>query len=293
MKKKMLPYLFMLPAILVLVFIYAGPVIGILFFSITDWNGVSFAFDFVGLKNYGNLFREKDLINAISNTLEFFILTFIFQNILALFVAVLLNKRFFGRNALRTVFFMPATISVIAVGLIWSLIFDPVSGAINVAANAFGWDWLAGVRFLGNTKIVMKAIAFVNIWQWAGWNMVIYIAGLQGIAPEYYEAARIDGAGDGKAFFHITLPLLAPAITINMVMTTIGGLKVFDLPFAMTGGGPGHASETFAMTIVKNSFSLYKAGYGCAMSVVMFVVILIITVIQNTVMSKMEERTIS
>ena len=293
MKKKILPYLFMLPAILVLLFIYAGPIIGILFFSITDWNGVSFEFDFVGMKNYLNLLREKDLVNAVSNTLEFFILTFIFQNILALGVAVLLNKKFFGRDAMRTVFFMPATLSVIAVGLIWSLIFDPVSGAINVVAKAAGWDYLASIRFLGNTKIVMKAIAFVNIWQWAGWNMVIYIAGLQGIAAEYYEAARIDGASEFKSFFHITLPLLAPTITINLVMTTIGGLKVFDLPFAMTGGGPGHASETFAMMIVKNSFPLYKAGYGCAMSVIMFIVILIVTVVQNTLMSKMEERTMS
>jgi raffinose/stachyose/melibiose transport system permease protein len=289
MKPKYLPFLFMAPAVLMLLFVYGGPVLAVFFLSITDWNGISQTMNIIGLDNFVSLLSEKDFFLSLKNTALFLIITMIFQNLLALLIAILLNNKFIGRDFFRTLLFLPSTISIVAIGLIWTLIFDPINGPIVEIAEALGLDALADIKWLGDPKVVMYTIAFVNIWQWAGWNMVIYLAGLQSIPAEYYEAASIDGANFFSKLRHITIPMLAPSITINVVMTTIGGLKVFDLPYVMTGGGPGRASETLAMTIINNSFSLNKMGYGSAMSLVLFALILLVTIIQNKVLSKSEE----
>jgi raffinose/stachyose/melibiose transport system permease protein len=289
MKPKYLPYVFMSPAILLLLFVYGGPIIAVFLLSLTDWNGISRTMNFIGLDNFIALASEKGFSISLQNTFLFLILTMVFQNLLALLMAVLLNSTLFGKSFFRTLFFLPSTISIVAIGLIWTLIFDPINGPIVYVANALGWESLANIKWLGNPDIVMYSIAFVNIWQWAGWNMVVYIAGLQSIPAESYESASIDGASFFAKLKYITIPMLAPAITINVVMTTIGGLKVFDLPFVMTGGGPGRASETLAMTIINNSFSLNKMGYGSAMSLILFILILLVTLIQNKVLSRAEE----
>jgi raffinose/stachyose/melibiose transport system permease protein len=289
MKAKYLPYMFMAPALILLLFVYGSSILGAVFLSFTDWNGIDPVIRFVGLGNFVSMFSGTSFVIPLKNTLLFLVLTLILQNALALFMALLLNNKFFGRDLFRMLFFLPSTISMIAIGLAWTLIFDPINGSIVHIANMLSLHAIADIQWLGSPNLVMYCIAFVNIWQWAGWNMVIYLAGLQAIPTEIYEAVSIDGASALARLRYITIPMLAPAITINVIMTTIGGLKVFDLPFIMTGGGPGQASETLTMTIVENAFSLNKMGYGSAMSLVLFIMILLVTVIQNKVLGKAEE----
>jgi len=178
---------------------------------------------------------------------------------------------------------------VVAVAMVFSIIFDPINGPITTIANSIGWQWLADVRFLANPNLVMNSLIMVNVWQWTGWNMVIYLAGHQAIPQELYEAGAIDGTSGWQKFRYITLPLLAPAITTNIVLSSMGALKVFDLPYALTGGGPGYFSEVLTMSIVRNMGTLNKAGLAAAMSILLAVMILAITFAQNRVLSKQEE----
>lgn len=287
-EKRLLPYLFMLPAILIFVFVYAGPMLATFVLGFTDWNGISPGFDFIGLKNFIKIFTDKNLMEPLLNTFEFTILTVVIQGILALLLAVALNKSFRGRNFFRTVLFLPCVVSMVAVGYAWSLIFNPVMGPLGLIAEHFGWQFLANIKWLSDPQIVMYSIVLVNVWQWTGYNMVIYLAGLQSIPTHLYEAASIDGAGKVYQFFKITLPLVAPSITINVVLSTMGGLKAFDLMYVMTNGGPGHASETFAMASVDAFFRQKNAGLGSAMAFLMFIMILFVSFVQNKLLSKRE-----
>ncbi|WP_346908865.1 carbohydrate ABC transporter permease [Faecalicatena orotica] len=287
-EKRLLPYLFMLPAILIFVFVYAGPMLATFVLGFTDWNGISPGFDFIGLNNFIKIFTDKNLMEPLLNTFEFTILTVVIQGILALLLAVALNKSFRGRNFFRTVLFLPCVVSMVAVGYAWSLIFNPVMGPLGLIAEHFGWQFLANIKWLSDPQIVMYSIVLVNVWQWTGYNMVIYLAGLQSIPTHLYEAASIDGAGKVYQFFKITLPLVAPSITINVVLSTMGGLKAFDLMYVMTNGGPGHASETFAMASVDAFFRQKNAGLGSAMAFLMFIMILFVSFVQNKLLSKRE-----
>ena len=184
---------------------------------------------------------------------------------------------------------MPTVICTIAIGFIWNIMFDPINGPIKTILESLGLTELSKIMWLGNTTTAIHAVSFVSVWQWTGWSMVIYLAGMQSIDKSLYEAAEIDGANALQKFFRITLPLLAPSITINLVNSTIGALKIFDLPFIMTSGGPGHATESLAMMMYTYSFGLDKMGYGTAISILLVVVILIISGIQTVVLRKRED----
>lgn len=287
-KRNWLPYLFMLPAILIFLFVYAGPMLATIVLGFTDWNGISPSFQFVGIQNFIRIFTNKRLLEPLCNTFEFTLLTVVIQGVLALLLAVTLNKKFLGRDFFRTILFLPCVVSMVAVGYAWSLIFNPVMGPLGLMAQHFGWQFLADIKWLSDPEIVLYSIVIVNVWQWTGYNMVIYLAGLQSIPTQLYEAAAIDGAGKRHQFFKITLPLIAPSITINVVLSTMGGLKAFDLMYVMTNGGPGHASETFAMASVDAFFRQKEAGLGSAMAFLMFLMILLVSYIQNKLLSKRE-----
>lgn len=283
------PYLFLLPAILILLFIYAAPMLTSAFLSFTDWNGISREFNMVGASNYQRIFTNSKLIGPLKNTLIFTGITVIGQCMLGLLLALALNKAFRGRDFIRAVFFLPCVVSMVAVGYAWSLIYNPVTGPLKKLADATGWTWLSSIKWLSNPKLVLYSICIVNIWQWSGWNMVIYLAGLQSIPANLYEAAAIDGAGAFQRFLNVTIPQLMPSVTINVVMSTIGGLKAYDLMYVMTSGGPGHASQTFGMLVADTLFNQNKAGLGSALSIVMFFMVLVVSVIQNTLLSGKED----
>ncbi len=289
MKKKYLPYLFMLPALLFIVFIYGGPIVTTVFLSLTDWNGIGKNMNFIGFQNFISLMNEKDFLNSFTNTFLYSFCTLVVQNIFGITIALFLNKAFRGRDLCRAFFFLPAILSIFAVGKIWEIILNPIDGPLIVLLTEIGLHGLAEIRWLADPNLALYTVILVNIWQWTGWNMVVYLAGLQTIPDELLESAQIDGAKRVRMFFAIMLPLLTPAITVNVIMTTIGGIKVFDLPFSLTKGGPGYASETLMMSIVRNSFALNKFGYGAAMSVIMFLFIIIVAVIQLRSISSVEK----
>jgi raffinose/stachyose/melibiose transport system permease protein len=288
-KKNGQALLFLAPALALLLFVYAGPLLFAMAVSLTDWTGIGWNMNFVGLSNYRAMFTESYMGLVLTNNLKFLLGTLLLQNLFALGLALLLGRHFRGCSAFRAIFFLPTVITTVAVGVIFSIILDPINGPVAAFSKSVGWQGLQRFRFLADPKAVMYTIILVNVWQWTGYNMVIYIAGLQAIPQDIYEAGDIDGASGFARLRYITLPMLAPAITINVVMTTMGGLKVFDLPFVMTGGGPGYYSETLAMTIIRNSFSLDKVGLGSAMSLVLAAATLAVTLLQNHFLSKGEE----
>ena len=288
-KKTGLPYLFMLPSILILLGVYLLPFLYSLYISVTDWSGMGQKLNFVGLSNYKGLFEEPHFWETLRNNLIYFVELVGIQFIISMVLAVVLNAAFKGRNFFRALYFMPTIICTLAVGFIWNIMFDPINGPIKTLLKNAGFLELSRIMWLGNTKTAIHAVSFVSLWQWTGWSMVIYLAGLQSIDKNLYEAAEIDGANAVQKFFKVTLPLLAPSITVHLVNSTIGGLKIFDLPFIMTGGGPGHATESLAMMMYTYSFGLNKMGYGTAISIILFVVILIISGVQTTVLRRRED----
>ena len=288
-KKTGLPYLFMLPSILILLGVYLLPFLYSLYISVTDWSGMGQKLNFVGLSNYKGLFEEPHFWETLRNNLIYFVELVGIQFIISMILAVVLNAAFKGRNFFRALYFMPTIICTLAVGFIWNIMFDPINGPIKTLLKNAGFLELSRIMWLGNTKTAIHAVSFVSLWQWTGWSMVIYLAGLQSIDKNLYEAAEIDGANAVQKFFKVTLPLLAPSITVNLVNSTIGALKIFDLPFIMTGGGPGHATESLAMMMYTYSFGLNKMGYGTAISIILFVVILIISGVQTTVLRRRED----
>ncbi len=288
-KKTGLPYLFMLPSILILLGVYLLPFLYCLYISVTDWSGMGQKLNFVGLSNYKGLFEEPHFWETLRNNLIYFVELVGIQFIISMVLAVVLNAAFKGRNFFRALYFMPTIICTLAVGFIWNIMFDPINGPIKTLLKNAGFLELSRIMWLGNTKTAIHAVSFVSLWQWTGWSMVIYLAGLQSIDKNLYEAAEIDGANAVQKFFKVTLPLLAPSITVNLVNSTIGALKIFDLPFIMTGGGPGHATESLAMMMYTYSFGLNKMGYGTAISIILFVVILIISGAQTTVLRRRED----
>lgn len=287
-KKNFMPYIFMLPSLILIGFIYVGPIIFTLFLSTTDWTGIGTNFNFIGFKNFIEIFTLKDLLKPLSNTFIFAIVALIFQNLIALILAIFINDNFKGRNFFRTVYFMPTIITTAAIGWVWRLIYNPFVGPINYFAKSFNIGWLSNIRWLADSRIVLYSIILVNVWEWFGWNMIIYLAGLQAIPQELYEVSSIDGASFFAKFKYITIPLLMPAITINIIMTTIGGLRIFDLPYIMTAGGPGHSSETFVMTIIRYTFGGNRVGFGGALSIILIILILAISIIQNRLLTRVE-----
>lgn len=284
-----LPYLFMLPAILILLFVYICPFFSSIYISMTDWNGISWAMNFIGFKNFIDILNEPSIGEILLNNLKYFLVLVFVQNFAAVIFAVLIDSVIAGRNFFRAVFFMPTIVATVAIGFIWTLMLDPVNGSIPNMADKLGITFLSGVQWLGDPNVTLFVIAFVSMWQWTGWNMVIYIAGLQSIPKDLYESSDIDGASGLSKFRHITIPMLAPAITVNMVMSTIGVLKFFDMPFIMTKGGPGHSTETLAITIYNNAFLINKMGYGTAISLVLFILVLAITIFQTMYFRRAEE----
>ncbi|HWQ80592.1 MAG TPA: sugar ABC transporter permease, partial [Anaerovoracaceae bacterium] len=282
-------FLFLLPAALLIIFVFAGPLMISFCASLTDWTGIGFTWNFIGFQNYADILKEQRIGQiAVNSMLYLFFLVFI-QNGLAILIALLLNKNFKGKDLFRSLLFMPTVVATVAVGFIWSMIFDPVNGALPILSDKLNLPLLGDFSWLGDSKYAIYLIILVSMWQWTGWNMIIYLAGLQGIPEDLYESAALAGASSFDRFRYITLPLLRPAVTVNIVLSTISVFKFFDLPYILTKGGPGYATETIAITIYSNSFMYNKFGYGSALSFILFTVVMAVTVVQLFILKKGEE----
>ncbi|QGH36452.1 ABC transporter permease subunit [Gracilibacillus salitolerans] len=263
-----------LPAFLFVAFFIVYPFLNGIRISFTNWNGFSQMYDFVGLKQYTRMLTDSDTWTIVRNTLLYGIGSTIFQNVLGLAYALLLNQSIRFKAITRTIVYLPVIISPLIMGYIWYFFFAYQGGALNDILLALGRD---PINALGNADLNIWIIVFVNTFQFVGIAMIIYLAGLQSVSKDFYEAAEIDGASSFQQFKNITLPLLMPSITINMVINIIGGLKLFDVIISLTGGGPGNASQSMSTFMYDLYFSRQDAGYAATQGVLMMVIILILS----------------
>lgn len=287
MRKLWVQVLFILPALLIFSLFIVIPMISSIYYSLTDWNGLDPKITFIGLDNYRKLMDDSEVWIALKNTVLFAVLVTLAQNILSLVLALLVDGSRWYYRYLRVVYLIPALLSALAIGYIWSYLYNPVFGIINTVLENVGLGSLAQ-DWLGDPKWSMVSVVFTNVWQWAGITMIIYMAGLQAISADLYEAANIDGASKWQTFTRITFPLIAPAFTINIMISIIGSFKVFDIIYVMTKGGPGTTTESLAILLYKKAFNFNEMGYGTAIAVVMFLIILIISIFQLSILRKRE-----
>lgn len=266
-RKSPYPYWFVLPAAVVFTALFLVPTIASFWFSLTRWD--LYTAEFIGLDNYRQFFKEPFLIQGLVNTLIYAIVTSGTKSVLGLLLAVLLTSGLWGQGFLRTVSFFPVLVSTIGVGITFAVLMHPTKGIINLFLAQLG---IAGPGWLTNPELALYSVAFVDLWKGIGLATLIYIAGLAAISPDYYEAARIDGATRSQQFWRVTVPLVRPATITVITLSLIGGLRSFDLIWAMTRGGPGFSSDVLASVIYKQ----YQAGFyglSTAGNVILFALI--------------------
>lgn len=280
-------YLFVIPALVLFLIFWIVPVLQLFYYSMTNFNGINYDYDYVGFKNYLTLLKDGSMINAIKNTLIYAVVVVVLNNILGLVIAMALNVKLRGKAFFRTVSYVPALFSAIVVGFIWSYVYMPESGMIASIMTAMGLDG-SSFNVLGNYKTALYAIALVEVWKGFGATMIIYLAGLQTVDDSLIEAGKIDGCSQWQLIRKIKLPLISATVTINVILAVIGGLKAFDYSFIMTNGGPGKSTNTLMFSIYRIAFNDQMMGKASAFSVVAFVVIILITVFMLFYMNKRE-----
>lgn len=253
-----------------------APILVVVVLSFFDWNLLSDP-EFIGLENYRELAGDERALQSIGNTFYYVLLNIPAQTVLALLLALALNAKIKARNAFRVLYVLPWMAMPVALGVIWRWVFDPSYGALNRFLDLFGID---GAAWLTSSTWAMPVIASVNIWQYTGYTMLFFLAGLQAIPAQLYEAADVDGASPLHRFFAITLPLLRPAMLFVLITSVIGSFQVFDTIHVMTAGGPAGSTATLNYQIYLESFTQRNAGYASMLAVILFAIIALITLTQ-------------
>lgn len=270
-------YAFIMPMLVGFLIITVAPVITTFVYSLTDKNMMSRTTSFIGLQNFIDLFKDRTFRSTLWQTLEFTLLLIPSNLLLTLGLAALLKDKFKGCGFFRTAVFTPVVTSVVVWGVLWRYIFQTDNGLINSTLQIFG---ITGPQWLMNVKLAIPISVFVTLVKGLGMNMVIFIGAMLDVPPEYYEAADLDGATKWQQFWKITIPNIAPSIFLVLIMTTIGSLKVFGQVKNLTNGGPGTASYVMVFYIYEMAFRSYKFGYASAISVVLFLMIVGLTILQ-------------
>jgi raffinose/stachyose/melibiose transport system permease protein len=266
-KKSPYPYWFCLPAAFIFFVFFVVPTFSSFFFSLTRWDLTDW--EFIGLDNFVNFFQEPALVLSLKNTLIYAVVTCGLKVVLGILLAQLLTSQIIARGFLRSVAFFPVLVSTIGVGLTFTVLMDPSNGLINKSLALIG---INGPAWLVDPKTALLSVALVDVWKGVGLATVIFVAGIVSIPREYFEASSVDGASAFRRFWHIVLPLSKPAITTVIILSLIGGLRSFDLIWAMTRGGPGFTSDVIASVIYKQ----YQAGFyglSTAGNVVLFILV--------------------
>jgi sn-glycerol 3-phosphate transport system permease protein len=269
---------FVAPNFLLLAVFTFWPVAYSLYLSFLKWNMVAKNRPFVGLTNYRTMIQDPVFWLVLRNTFLLAAGTVVVKLTVALALALLLNQRLAGRSIYRAVIFSPTFTTSVAVAMVWGWILDPTYGLLRVFLNAVGLD---SPNWLGDVRWALPAVMIVMIWGGVGYDMVIFLAGLQGIPRELYDAARVDGASGPQVFRRLTFPLLSPTTFFLLVISVINALKAFDVVSVMTGGGPLNSSNVYVHYLFQNAFRWFKTGYASALALVLFVVILAITLVQT------------
>jgi raffinose/stachyose/melibiose transport system permease protein len=266
------------PAVLIYLTFAIYPMIDVVVLSFEKWNGLDASRQFVGIGNYVDIFtRDPVFWRAFRNTVVWTALSLIFPPLIGLLLALGLNQPIFGRNTLRAVYYLPVIIAPIAVATMWRWMYDPFFGLFAQILTALGrpnWvqDWL------GNKELALYSAFAAHVWQSAGFSMVLFLAGLQGVPKTLVEAARIDGAGRWDVFRHVTLPALRTTVTIVLVLSVISSLKAFDIVYGLTGGGPAQATQMLALWAFTQAMQIFDFGRGSAITVVLLVITLCVVV---------------
>ena len=286
--RKELPYLlFILPAFIVYTILTVIPLVQTLGLSFTNWDGYSMShLSFTGLKNFRLVFADRSMKTALLNTCFYSIVFPLVTTVFAIPLSLVLNSGMKTKNLQRAVFFFPSVPSAIILGYLWAYILSPTgNGLLNKLLGLFG---IHPVMWLAVPKWAMFSVLLVNLWSVVGWHACIYLAQLQSIPTEYYEAANVDGATAWQKFRYITFPMLASAMTVSVMLLLLNSMKLYDLPFALTSGGPGTSTTLVSQIIIKTGFVEKSYGKATAMSAIFFVFIAVISVIQLQLMKKRE-----
>lgn len=279
-------FLFMLPALTMLGVFFVYPVLLTVIYSFTKFTGVGEP-SFIGCRNYDRIISRDRYGDALLATFWFTILVVTLQTTAGLILASLLQRLPAIRNVARAALFTPAMMSFVIVGYVWQFIYSPYNGGLNALLTAIGLESLTR-GWLGDPDTALIAIAIAHVWVFTGYTTAIFLAGYANIPSEINEAGVLDGANSWQRFRHLELPLLAPALTINVMLSTIGTLKTFELPFIMPRGGPDGATRTLSLEIIENLFRSYKFGFASSLSIVMLVVVIVVAYIQNKVLRDRE-----
>ncbi|TVY08831.1 carbohydrate ABC transporter permease [Paenibacillus cremeus] len=286
LSETMVAYYFLLPCIIGFLLFTTIPLVSSLVLSFYDWNILSPP-KFIGLSNFIRLFTDDDIfITSLKNTVLYVIAVVPFGIGLGLIAAVVLNQQLKGVAFWRAVYFLPVITSTVAISLVWRWIFNPDVGLINVILRGLAVanppSWIGGVEW------ALPSIMIVAIWKTIGYNMVIFLAGLQNIPKELYEAASIDGSNRWNSFWHVTVPLLRPTTFFITVIAIINSFQVFGFALIMTEGGPGNATNTLVLYVYQQGFKFFNMGYASAIAWVLFVIILIFTLLQSYINHRRE-----
>ncbi len=283
MRKKLFPYLMILPAMLIFVVFYMVSIGYMIYLSFTDWNFISAEKNFVGLDNFKLLIKDQRFLQTLSNTTIYTICTVFFTITIALFVAIWINKKGKIYEFTQSAIFSPHIISLVSVSMLWMWIMDYDYGLLNQVLEALGME---PVGWLTDSRVVIYSLVLVSVWKSVGYYTLIFIAGLQSIPDEIYEAAALDNASTFRKLFKITLPMLSPTIFFVGITSVIACFKVFETISIMTQGGPANASNTIVYYIYEYGFKFFKIGQASAAGIILLIVISIFTFIYFKLMSK-------
>jgi multiple sugar transport system permease protein len=276
-KEAIAGYLFLMPNIVGFIIFTIFPVIGSLLLSFADWNLIN-APRIVGVQNYQNILGDQVYWQSLINTAIFSLGNVSLNIALALGLAILLNKKIRGVEFFRAAFFLPVVCSTVAVALIWQWLFDRQMGLLNYVLS---WFKLGPYPWICSPQWALPSVILVSVWKGIGYNMVIFLAALQGVPGELYEVARIDGANGWQSFLHVTWPMISPATFFVTVTSIINSFQVYDITTVLTNGGPGNATNTLVMYIYQSAFQFFKMGYASAVAYTLFGIVLVFTIMQT------------
>lgn len=281
--------IFLAPIVVIFIALYVVPMVQSLFYSFTDFNGYVNHPKLVGFANYTRVFKDPAMLSALRYTVLYAVATTVLVTVAAIPLALVLNRRFRGRNLVRAAFFFPAVPSVAVLGLVWGFILNPLgSGVLNSVLH--GIAGIGPVPWLSESNLAQASTIAVTVWALTGWHAVLYLAYLQTIPSDYYEAASIDGASRWHCFRYITLPLLVPGMAVSQLLLMTNGLKVYDLPYTLTHGGPGFSTRTLTQALIEDGIAQSQVGAASALAVLFLIVVGLVVLGQLAVTHALQRR---
>ena len=278
-KNDWVAYLYILPLMILSFALVYYCIINTVFVSFTDWDGMSDTFNLVGLKNYTKMLKDEVFWKAVTNNIIFFFGTVFVQAFVGFILAVLLKKKLPGSNLFKAVYFMPIALATSITTAIFKIIMDPTNGSLNQLLRAIHLDGLA-MSWLGDPKIALFSVIVVNIFQWMGFSMITYYAGLMCLPDDVYEAAKIDGAGFWRTTFSVTLPMVKGTTNVLIILGIVGSLKTFDLVKLLTAGGPGRTTTVLNTYLYEKAFNDFNAGGAASIGVAILIIAMIMSFLQ-------------